>query len=61
MNKICFIVSTLSTVRAFMDNHIRVLSESYDVYIVANLTEKDKEYLNTLPIKGNKLIRILEK
>lgn len=50
--KICFIVSTLSTVRAFLDNHIRQLSDSFDVYIVANLTEKDQDYLNTLPIKG---------
>lgn len=61
MNKICFVVSTLSTVRAFMDNHIRVLSESYDVYIVANLTEKDSEYLQSLPIKGYKHIGINRK
>ena len=57
-NKICFVVSTLSTVRAFLDNHIRQLSDSFDVYIVANLTEKDREYLQTLPIKGYKHIGI---
>ena len=57
-NKICFVVSTLSTVRAFLDNHIRQLSKYYDIYIVANLTEKDMEYLQTLPIKGFKHIRI---
>lgn len=57
-NKICFVVSTLATVRAFLDNHIRQLSGSFDVYIVANLTEKDGEYLQTLPIKGYKHIGI---
>lgn len=56
--KICFVVSTLSTIRAFLDNHIRQLSNSFDVYIVANLTEKDREYLQTLPIKGYKHIGI---
>lgn len=58
MKKICFVVSTLSTVRAFLDNHIRQLSGSFDVYIVANFTEKDREYLQTLPIKGYKHIGI---
>lgn len=57
-NKICFVVSTLATIRAFMDNHIHVLSESFDVYIVANLTQKDGEYLQSLPIKGYKHIEI---
>lgn len=56
--KICFVVSTLSTIRAFLDNHIRQLSNSFDVYIVANLTENDREYLQTLPIKGYKHIGI---
>jgi len=50
--KICFIVSTLSTISSFLDNHIRQLSDSFDIYIVANLTEKDQDYLDTLPIKG---------
>lgn len=57
-NSICFVVSTLSTIRAFLDNHIRQLSNSFDVYIVANLTENDREYLQTLPIKGYKHIGI---
>lgn len=60
-DKICFVVSTLSTVRAFLDNHIRQLSGSFDVYIVANLTEKDSEYLQNLPIKGYKHIGIERK
>lgn len=60
-NKICFVVSTLSTVRAFLDNHIRQLSGLFDVYIVANLTEKDSEYLQNLPIKGYKHIGIERK
>ena len=57
-NKICFIVSTLTSVRAFLDNHIRHLSNTFDVYVVANLTEKDYEYLKTLPIKGYQHIGI---
>lgn len=57
-NSICFVVPTLFTVRAFLDNHIRQLSGSFDVYIVANFTEKDREYLQTLPIKGYKHIGI---
>lgn len=56
--KICFIVSTINTVRAFLDNHIRLLSESFDVYIVANVTENDFDYLQNLPIKGYKHIAI---
>jgi len=59
--KICFVVSTLSTVRAFLDNHIRQLSETFDVYIVANLTENDFVYLKTLPLKGYQHVRIKRK
>ncbi len=50
--KICFVVSTIMTVKAFLDNHIRELSNHYDVFIAANLVESDKQYLQTLPIKG---------
>jgi glycosyltransferase involved in cell wall biosynthesis len=57
-NKICFVVSTLYTVQAFLENHIRQISDSFDVYIVANITKKDLEYLQTLPIKGYKHIGI---
>lgn len=60
-NKICFVVSNLSTIRSFMDNHIRQLSATFDVYIVANITEKDKEYLQTLPIIGYKNIGVERK
>ncbi|MGV8092849.1 MAG: glycosyltransferase family 4 protein [Mangrovibacterium sp.] len=57
-NKICFVVSALMTVRAFLDNHIKELFKFYDIYIVANITEKDKDYLQTLPIKGYKSISL---
>lgn len=59
--KICFVVSTLSTVRAFLDNHIRQLSETFDVYIAANLNENDLDYLKTLPLKGYQHVRIERK
>lgn len=60
-NKICFVVSTLFSVRSFLDNHIRQLSAYFDIYIVANLTEKDRDYLQTLPIKGFQHVEINRK
>lgn len=60
-NKICFVVSTLFTVQVFLDKHIRDLSALFDVYIIANITEKEKEYLQTLPIKGYQHIVIERK
>lgn len=61
MNKICFVVSTLYTVQTFLDNHIRNLSNTFDVYIVANITGKDQEYLKSLPIRGYKHVGIERK
>lgn len=41
MKKICFIVSTPYTAKAFLENHFKVLSKEYDVYLVANLKDND--------------------
>lgn len=47
MKKICFIVSTPYTAKAFLENHFKVLSQHYDVYLVANLEDEDfSEYSN---------------
>jgi glycosyltransferase involved in cell wall biosynthesis len=39
--KICFIVSTPYTAKAFLENHFEVLSQFYDIYLVANLDDND--------------------
>lgn len=39
--KICFIVSVFGTANSFLRDHIRVLSEDYDIYLVANLKGKE--------------------
>lgn len=44
MKKICFVVSTPYTAKAFLENHFRILSQEYDLYMVANY--KDKEFSN---------------
>lgn len=46
--KICFIVSTPYTAKAFLENHFEVLSEYYDVCLVANLDDAEiKNYSNS--------------
>ena len=37
--KICFIVSTPSTAKAFLESHFEILSKQYEVYLVANLND----------------------
>lgn len=45
--KICFIVSTPYTAKAFLENHFEVLSKDYDVFLVANLDDPEiKNYSN---------------
>ncbi|MDD2806214.1 MAG: glycosyltransferase family 4 protein [Elusimicrobiales bacterium] len=39
MKKVCFIVSSKQTIQAFLLNHIRELSRSYELYVVANTTD----------------------
>lgn len=39
--KICFIVSTPYTAKAFLENHFEKLSDFYEVHLVANLKEND--------------------
>lgn len=60
-NKICFIVSEVSSVKSFLENHIKQLSVFFDVFVVGNFSEKDILYLQTLPINGYKVVRIVRK
>ncbi len=48
--KICFVVSTPLTVKAFLVNHIKDLSKIYDIYIVANGEDQSLSMLDSLPV-----------
>tara|TARA_B100000767_G_C19771049_1_gene540033 strand:- start:817 stop:1986 length:1170 start_codon:yes stop_codon:yes gene_type:complete len=56
--KICFVVSSPKTVRAFLQNHIRALAIYYDVYLVANFENESPSIFNSLPLKEIKDIPI---
>lgn len=56
--KICFVVSTPITVKAFLVNHVLDLSKIYDIYIVANGEEQSLSALESLPVKEIKNIAI---
>lgn len=57
--KICFIISTPLTVKAFLVNHIIALNQNYDIYLIANLDAYDSSFLEKLPIKHIKDIKIV--
>ncbi len=54
--KICFVVAVPMTAQAFLKDHIRLLSEHYDVYLVANINSEDE--VKGLALKGWKKIAI---
>lgn len=56
--KICFVVSTPVTVKAFLINHIMDLSKIYDIYIVANGEDQSLSMLDSLPVIEVKSIPI---
>lgn len=39
--KICFVVAVPITAQAFLKDHIRLLSEQYDIYLVGNINSDD--------------------
>lgn len=57
--KICFIVSTPLTVKAFLVNHIITLNKNYDIYLIANLDTYDYSFLEKLPLKHVEDIKIV--
>lgn len=54
--KICFVVSSPSTARSFLREHIACLSDFYDVYLVANY--QDESEIDGLKLSGSKSIQI---
>jgi len=54
--KICFVVAVPITAQAFLKDHIKLLSEHYDVYLVANIKSEDE--VKGLALKGWKKIEI---
>jgi glycosyltransferase involved in cell wall biosynthesis len=56
--KICFIVSAPITAKAFLANHIRALSEFYDVFLVANFEKDKSSQFDDFPLKDIKNIPI---
>lgn len=59
--KICFVVSSPITVKAFLYNHIRELSRDYDIYLVANLVNENMDTLKDIPLVEIKSIPLLRK
>ncbi|MGB0868604.1 MAG: glycosyltransferase family 4 protein [Flavobacteriales bacterium] len=55
---ICFIVSSPFTVKSFLVNHIKALSEFYDVSVIANFENIDHDLLKDLPLSELKHIPI---
>lgn len=50
--KICFVVSSPLTAKAFLINHIQELSAIFDVYLVANFENGLEKLIADVPIKG---------
>lgn len=60
--RICFVVSSAFSVKAFLFNQINALKENYDIYVVAYLeNNKDTELIASLGINGYKNIKIVRK
>ncbi len=54
--KICFVVAATATANAFLKEHIALLSEYYDVYLVANIYNESE--IEDLKLAGYKSIQI---
>ncbi len=55
--KICFIVSSPYSA-LFLKNHLKILSKEYEIYLVANIDDQNKEVLDFLTIDEYKSIPI---
>ena len=56
--KICFIIATPLTAKAFLMKHFEYLSEIFDIYVVANFDQNPGFTLDNQFIKGQKNIEI---
>jgi glycosyltransferase involved in cell wall biosynthesis len=61
VKRICFIVSTVETVRVFLSDHIEKLSDEFEVYLAGNLTIQDFSVLNKLKLSGYFVVPINRK
>lgn len=59
--RICFVVSSILTARFFLEHHIEVLATKYDIYLVGNFSEEDKQSISHFNLKEIKSIRIERK
>ncbi|MFV8335289.1 glycosyltransferase [Flavobacterium sp. RSP29] len=59
--KICFIVSTPYTAKAFLENHFEVLSNHYDLYLVAKMNDMEIVNYSNIHLKEIKHIPIFRK
>ncbi|AMC10854.1 hypothetical protein Lupro_06180 [Lutibacter profundi] len=59
--RICFVVSSILTTRFFLEHHIKVLAKEYDIYLVGNFSEEDKQSIKHFHLKEIKSIRIERK
>lgn len=59
--KICFVVSSPVTVKSFLLDHIKALSEDFDIYLAGNFSEDDIAFLENLKLAGHKSIEIYRK
>lgn len=57
--RICFVVSSALTARAFLRNHINHLSGTYSVHLVGNFSELDKTELDKLLLEDYQCITIV--
>lgn len=55
---ICFVVSAPMTAKAFLLNHIEILSIQYNVYLVANFENADKSMFDYTSLAGVKNIKM---
>jgi glycosyltransferase involved in cell wall biosynthesis len=51
-NKICFVVSTVLTAKAFLRDHIECLAADYDIYLVGYFKPDDEKFLKELKLTG---------
>ncbi|PTM08490.1 MAG: glycosyltransferase family 1 protein, partial [Bacteroidetes bacterium] len=56
--KICFVVSSPFTAKAFLLNHFKVLANKYDIFLIANFEDFDKNAFLDTPLVGVQNIAI---
>uniref|UniRef100_UPI004048A26A glycosyltransferase n=1 Tax=Algoriphagus sp. TaxID=1872435 RepID=UPI004048A26A len=59
--RICFVVSSAITVKAFLKNHIFILSKEYDIYMVGNFNDLEIGELRLFNLKEVQPVKIFRK